>query len=264
VNNRRLKLAMGLAFLVVFAAFAGGLLAQDPPEEPTVSTFAPVKDLLAQKDAFMARLDEALTSSDDYSESMQNRVLRDGATIGVILQGLALTDEDNPLKAAAPALRSSVDALVKSNTDYAAAKAALDKLKSGMENPQAADGKLTWDDHVDLGQIMKQVSTSNSRVRRGMSASRFDASLDDSSQNAALIALIARSILSDTHHATNDDEKAEWYKYADTMRDAAGKIHAAVAAKDQEAALAAYTAMTENCTACHDKFRQEEDEEDED
>jgi hypothetical protein len=241
------------------------LPAQDPPSEAAVpapvplSKIAPVKDLMAQKDYFVGRVAEALESKDGYIEAMQDRLFKDASVLAVILQGLALHDEDNPLKSAAPGLRAQVKVLIERRADYDVAKAEFDRLDAALKNPAAGEGAaLTWDDHPELGQVMLWVSTYNSRLRRGSSAADFESRLQDTAEASAVVALIGQAIITDTHEVMNPDDKAKWYEFAAKLRDLSGEINSAVVAKDQAKAGAAYAQLyPANCTACHETFRVE-------
>ncbi len=266
MKHRRPLAALSFFAVVVAGAASGGLFAQAPADQAApaavpLSKIAPVKDLMAQKDYFMGRLSDDVSDKGAYSDAMQDRLLRDASVMSVILQGFGMHDTDNPLKAAAPALRAQVAALIEKRGDFDAAKAEFDKLDEGVKNPKAGEGAVSWDQHAELGQLMKQVSTYNTRLRRGTSEAQFNDRLKDTEEASAIIALVGQSILSDTHMVENKADTAKWYEYAVKLRDLAGEINAAVAAKDQARAAAAYGKLyPDNCNACHESFRKEEDE----
>src|SRR5688572_12635530 len=76
----------------------------DPAAELKVSAFAPAEDLIAQLAFFNERIEDALSSETDYSPAKQVRVERDGSTVAVIAQNLALHDSDHALKGSSAAL----------------------------------------------------------------------------------------------------------------------------------------------------------------
>ena len=246
----------GLICLGVLSAVA--LAAQNgstPPEGPPVSQYAPVDSLMNQVEEHVERIGKSL-DTERYSEATQSRVAKDASVLIVLFTALGMHDEDSAVKASAPRLVEISEQLVTASTDQAQAKAAYEELVSAMKDGAEGGKPLAWEKRAQLGLLMKQVTTINSRLKRN---ARTETSLaarkDEAGGQAALLAAIGQAALADTHEVKEPDMMDEWYKYAGEMRDAAGAVGKAIAQDDFAAVQASMQRLQDNCNACHEAFR---------
>ncbi len=252
MRTGRYFIPRGLSLLAVIALVAPWVLA-DPPEAPAVSSFAPAADLAAQVQVFRDDIAESIEDDDDF-ELLKRRLERDGTTLLVIAQHLALHDEEHPLRPAAAALYSAGEQLAAAeNVDQAtAALAALDKALAGEAT---GEREFDWGPIASMGRLMKQVTYLNSRLRRNVR--RLERNQEKIALEAAVLAAIGQAVLSDTHEVGDDQPIDEWYRFCEEMRDSAGALNAAAKANDEEAAKAAIDALDKSCNGCHEVFRVE-------
>lgn len=247
-----------LIVAVLAVALVKGLSAADAPEPVSVSNYAPAEDLMAQADFFMERLAESLESADSYTIASKARVQKDANTMIVLLMGLGLHDQDNRVKAAAPALIAQAKKVAESYDDYQATKTAFDALAEGFTSGSATGGEpLEWKPYFALGQVMKQVTLINNRLRLGVQERNFERRLQDSAGYSATLGLIGQVAVTDTHEVKDEANLPQWYGFAIEMRDAAGAVNKAVHDKDLAAATAAFERLNKNCNDCHAVFRKD-------
>ena len=241
------------------ACLAGVILAQaafaaEPPKAPPVSSFAPAEELVKLVDDFIADFESALASQQDYTDK-KIMLTRNAHTLAVLGVAVGLHDQQNRLKASAPALVSAAQQLAKA-ADYAAAKSALEKVKAAASGAAQEGPELKWNQKVaSLGQIMKQVAATDTRLRRNMR--RFDRLADENARSASLLAVIAQAALYDTHEVKDPSDLDKWYQMSADMRDIAASIGTAIRAKDQPAAEAGIKRLTQSCDDCHAVFQTE-------
>jgi subtilisin family serine protease len=234
-----------------------------PAEQPTdealpvdapVSAYAPAEPLLGQVDYYMSRLEEAVSTPDEYKDGV-TRIERDSNTMIVIALALGLHDEDHKLKANAPAMLHAAQALA-ATEDYEAAKAAVEKLKAavaeGGEGPE-----LKWEKVASLKELMEQVPLIHASIRRRVSR-RFEQNADAIAGDAVTVAVIAQGTIPNIDETIEPDKPVEWKKCSLQMRDAAVELLAAAQAKNEEAAQAAFTKLDQSCHDCHVIFHPEE------
>lgn len=234
-----------------------------PAEEPTdaalpadapLSAYAPAENLVEQVDHYLARMEEAVSTPDEYKDGV-TRIARDSNTMIVIALALGLHDEDNKLKANAPAMLAAAQA-VAATDDYEAAKAAVENLKAavaeGGEGPE-----LKWEKVASLKELMEQVPLIHASIRRRVSR-RFERNVDGIAGDAATVAVIAQGSIPNLDETIEPEKPDEWKKYNLEMRDAAAALGAAARAVDEEAAKAAFEKLDQSCDDCHVIFHPEE------
>jgi hypothetical protein len=166
---------------------------------------------------------------------------------------LGLHDTANELKSAAPGLVKAAQDLGKA-ADYAAAQTALAGVKAAIEGKAKEGPELNWNTRVaSLGQLMKQVTSTDARLRRNLR--RFDRLAQENAQSAALLAVIAQAAIADTHEVKDPADLPKWYQWCADMRDAAGGVNRAIKAKDPQAADAAAKRLMQSCDDCHAVFQ---------
>lgn len=253
---------------IVLSGFTGWITAGPPPESPNVSDYASPAALMSGVEYYIDRIEKkSLTSKEKYSEATQTRVAKDGATLVIQLLALGLHDQDSAVKASAPKLVELAEELVSASADYDKAKAAFDALKNGIANGAEGGKPLAWEKRCDLGLLMKQVTTIQSKLKRN---TKKESSLakrkEDAAGQAALLAVIGQATLVDieaakesTENVLEDESKldeklAEWYKYSEMMRDSSGAIEAAIAAGDFATITKQKDILQQSCDDCHEVF----------
>ena len=254
VTNSRILgglLCVGVVSAMAFAA-------EDkpaPPAAPPVSKFAAVEPLVQQVDYHVERIGQSLDAS-NYSEAIQSRVQKDANILVILLMALGMHDQDSAYKASAPRLVELAEELVTSATDQAKAKAAYASLAKGIQDGEEGGKPLAWEHRAQLGLLMKQVTTINSRLRMAtLRESRFARAKEDAAGYAAALAVVGQAAHADTHEVKDPAMVDEWYKYASEMRDAAGAVGEAIAKDDFAAVQASMQRLQANCDACHEAFR---------
>jgi hypothetical protein len=241
-----------LVLCAPLAVLVGVVLAGDPPAPPPLSKVMPAADLIAQVDLCLTGCREALVDAQSYTDKSR-QVTRDAHTVAALALVLAKHDQDHRLKASAPDLLAASRQLAKAK-DYEAAKTAFVAVES------AAQGKSTgaaaapqWEKVAGLGQLMKQVTFVNNRLKRNMR--RFDERKDDNARDAAVLAAIAQAANYDTHEVKDPADIDKWYQLCGEMRDAAGDVNAQIHAGDKAKAEAALANLGKSCETCHETFR---------
>lgn len=243
---------VGLFFLAL-----SGVADAEAPAPPPVSTFAPAEDLIGQVDFYLGRTEETLANKNDFDDAAKTRLRKDANTLTALFLTLGLHDTENRYKSAAPSLVTASQALAKAAHYDAAAAMFADLKKTASGGAAASGGKLRWERAASLSQLMKQVPSINSALKRGVGGDeeRFKQLQQPSAGQAAALAAIAQTALADTHEAKSAPEEEKWYQYCAEMRDAAGAVNAAIHAGDQQTATAAMVRLTTSCDNCHEVFR---------
>lgn len=252
VNARRM-----IALNSIAICSLGTLLAADPPAPPKLSTVAPAADLVAQSKLYVEGFAKGLASEQDYKDSA-DKIKRDANTLTVLALALGNHDTDNDLKSAAPGIMQAAQELAKTK-DYAAAQSGFEKVRLAMDGKgeQAADaGAPKWARVASMGQLMKQVTFVNNRLKRSMR--RFGNQNEEQARDAAVLAAIAQAVVYDTHEVKNPGDLDRWYQLCGQMRDAAGELNAKVSTADKAGAEAALLKLAQSCDDCHKVFRVEE------
>jgi hypothetical protein len=229
------------------------VLAQ-PATSPSVSTYAPLADVLSELNAYLDRLTVDVADQASYGEDQKGRILKDASTVAVLGLMLGMHDQENARKKSAAVLVELAGALAANTDDFQSARAALGKLKAAWEDPTEGE-PLTWEPVADLAVLMQQVPIVNNALRRGVTSRRFDRTIDKTAGHAVTLAAIAQASLLDTTYCGDEEGEQEWRKICAEMRDAAAGVYQAVRAKDQEAAKLGMDRIVATCDACHHRFR---------
>jgi hypothetical protein len=250
----RQQFCRGAWSLALVASLTSAVQAAEPPQPPKVSSFAQAADLVKQVDDFLADFETCLASEQNYSDK-KILLTRNAHTLAVLGVALGLHDQENRLQESAPALVAAAQELAKAK-DYAAAKAAFEKVKAATSGKVKQGPELAWNKKVaSLGQIMKEVAATDTRLRRNMR--RFDRLAEENARSAALLAVIAQATLYDTHEVKNPDDLGKWYQMSADMREVAASIGTAIRANDKAAAEAGIKRLTQSCDDCHAVFQTE-------
>jgi len=241
------------AALIVLASMAH---ASELPAPPPVSSFAPAATLVKLIEQYAGQLHEATASEQAYADG-QSKVKKEAHTLVALALCLGLSDEEAPLKKSAPAIVAAAKQLSQA-TDYATAQAAEQALAAAVAG-KATDGpELKWEPAASMGQLMKQVTFINARLKRGARPGpRFEKQADDNAAYATTLAAIAQVVLADTHEVKDPSQMDHWYQLNADMRDSAAAAAQALTQRDAEATHAALVKMEKSCSQCHQSFRVE-------
>jgi hypothetical protein len=231
-----------------------GLALAEPPAAPPVSKFAPAQDLENQMSAYRKRLEEGTENENEYKDS-QGAVTKQANTVILIALALGLHDEENQYKAAAPALIKAAQELSAAR-EYPAAKAGVEALKKAAESKEGPTTELKWTKMASLPELMKQVPTVNTRLKRNTrTEAAFKKQKKANGGDSAVLAVIAQGSLADTAEAKGDAAKVkQWYELCAKMRDQAAQVNAAVHKGQFGAAEKSMSALNKTCDECHEIF----------
>jgi cytochrome c556 len=257
IDRNSIQILACVLFVAVCGVCLATVFAADPPPAPAASTYAPTEDLIGQIDYYIKHLDEVLENKAEFDDAAITRIKKDGNTITALALVLGMHDARNKLKPVAPALIKASQELAKAK-DFDAATAAMAAVKSAMEGKGDAGGDaLKWGRVASMSQLMKQVPSVNSALKRGLTPQRFKQLQTQSAGQSATLAAIAQAVMADTHEVKNPAEIDKWYQYCAEMRDAAGAVNAAIHANDQAATAGGMSRLAQSCESCHAVFRKE-------
>jgi hypothetical protein len=248
----------------------GGAVAAGPPAAPQVSTFAPVKNVVAQIEYYLGRLEESVTDLDTYKD-FETRVSKDANTLILLALAAGLHDEDNPYKAAAPGLLKAAQELAQVSVvkelppgvqpkpeevakRFAAVKAGVAAVKKAAEGKGGDPASLKWAKAADLPELMKQVPLVHNRLKRNLRADRFKKRAAANAGDTTTLAVIAQGSVANTSAVKNAGDEEKWFKLCVEMRDTAAALNKAIAAANQAEADKLAGVLNQNCEDCHKVF----------
>jgi hypothetical protein len=242
--------------MLMVAAVFSPANAAEPPAAPKVSTFAPAKDVAAQIDTYVERLEESVQSEDEFKEA-EAKVAKDSNTLILLALAAGLHDEDVKYKAAAPSLLKAAQELAKAK-GFAATKAGVAAVKKALDSKEGNPAELKWVKSASLPELMKQVPLVNSRLKRNLRGEKLKSKAKDNAGDSATLAVIAQGSLADTSETKSADQVAKWYGLCVQMRNAAAGLNKAVHDGDAKAAEKAMSALNQSCDDCHEVFHKVE------
>lgn len=246
----RMNWALGALVGMALVAIAGVAMS-DPPESPKISTFAPVKDLDSQIEAYVGRLEESVKSEDEYKDAA-GKISKDANTLILLGMAAGQHDGDSKYKDAASALVKAAEDLAGAK-DFASAKAGVEAVKKALD--AKAGGTVKWEKKASLDQLMKQVPLVNNRLKRNVKTEKtLKSKAKDNAGDSAVLAVIAQGSMVDTSEAKGEDQAKQWYKFCEQMRDAAAKVNAGVHAGNFQDVQAAMKDLNKSCDDCHEVF----------
>ena len=133
-------LAVSIAVSYVVATRSAGDESPEKRAAEKPNQNVPADDLASELRGIAARLDGLLVKAEDYDEARQSRIAKEADVAAVVALGLALDEQDHPLKRSASSALAASQALAKAS-DYAAAKRALEELKAAAEGKAATDSR---------------------------------------------------------------------------------------------------------------------------
>jgi hypothetical protein len=248
----------GWAILAAVAVLATGTaVLADPPAAPKVSSLAPAKDIVSQIETYVNDLDKAVASEDEFKDS-EAKVAKLANTTILLALAAGMHDQDNPLKAAAPAIIKAAQELAKAK-GFAATKDGVAAVKKALAETGGDAGELKWVKIASLPELMKQVPMVNNRLKQNVRGEKLKSRAKLNAGDSATLAIIAQGSLADTSEAKTPEDVKKWYGFCIQMRDAAAAVNKAVHAGDKEAADKAMEALAQSCEDCHAVFKTKEE-----
>jgi hypothetical protein len=231
------------------------VLAEPPRGAERVALGVPARDVLAQIDYFVGRMDEALATPEAYDLAAKTRVTKDAHTLSALALVLALSDEAFPRQATMPGVLAGARRLALAEGDYEKASTALKEIKRAQAGEDAAGDGAQWESVASLSVLMKQVPVIHSRLTRNVDRRRLARSAGQTAGESATLAAIAQASIVDTSYAKTPAQADEWRKHCVDMRDASGEVNAAIHAQDFDRVSAGMKRLLLSCEACHATFR---------
>lgn len=240
------------AVLVLPVCMAIGAVVAGPADPGPLSKFVPIADLVIVQDSLLQALSEGVADEAAYTERKE-QVPKDAHTLAALVMVIAQHDQaDDKQKASAGAQLKAAQTLAKAK-DFATAKAAFAEYQTAQKGEAPAAPLPEWGRVASQGQLMKQVTIANSRLRRNMR--RFEERAKENSRDAALLVAIAQATNYDTHEVKDLTKVDKWYQYCDQMRDASADLSAKIRAKEKTGADLALGKILKSCEGCHEEFR---------
>ncbi|HVX10013.1 MAG TPA: hypothetical protein VHC22_02315 [Pirellulales bacterium] len=236
---------------VVTLGFCVCAIAGEGPKPPAIAQVVPVEDYVGLVASFRQHLREMLIDEQTFLDS-SHKVSRDAQTLAAVALVLGLDEKDHPLNGAAPALLQAARQLAEAK-HYAAAQEAMTALDRALDEQRTAAQPIKPEKVASLGQLMKQVSFAQNRLRRG--ARRIDDDKESKVRDAALLAAIAQATIYDDDRLDTPARREQWYRFCGQMRDSAGDLSRALRATDKEGTERALRELGRSCDVCHAAFR---------
>ncbi len=230
------------------------------PPAPKVSTFAPAEDLTIQADKYIRNLEKAIVDDDEF-QYIQEKIAKVSNTLIVIALALGLHDEPNKYQDRAGALMQAA-ALLAVVEDMEAAKKAIAVVREAADGKWESDLELKWGQAASLPELMKQVPTINTKLKRYIKGKRFKSKARLTVGYTAVIAAIAQGSMADTSEAKDAEQAMQWFEFSVAMRDSAGAMNAAIHKGDEAAGAKAMKKLAQSCNDCHAVFHPEAEIED--
>lgn len=220
-----------------------------------ISTVAPTADLVAEIEARIKSLEEALASNDSYLQAKGTTIPTEAGVLSVLAQGVADAEDKAGYNGSAPDVRDAAISIAKSKT-YDDAKKGLAAAKDahgGKKGSAKADHE--WNKLSGLGAMMKDVNKRNGKLRRVVRKLPDDTS--EAARDASVLALLAVATHEDTHEVKNKADVPKWQAMSKEMQTQMTALSAALKKKDAAAAGDAFKKANTACSDCHAKFRDE-------
>ncbi|MDO4557811.1 MAG: hypothetical protein Q4C47_02470 [Planctomycetia bacterium] len=235
---------MVFGLVLLFANGFCGAADETGDTTPAVSTYAPAEILADQIRGGVRTIGRSVRAEKDYRT---DTFRQNAATLAVMAMTLGMSDEPSDLKPATPALvKAAMEAV--NATDYTTAKKAAGMIVDAMDtSDEAALSEMRWRKVCDIAILMKKVPLVDTRMRRELRKGK--------TEQATVLAAIAQVAAHDTSLGTTPEEKAEWVRFSEMMRDRAAVLPGIVGDGDEDALEEAQDLLTESCDLCHEGFQ---------
>jgi hypothetical protein len=221
-----------------------------------IASVAPIADIVAEADAKIKALDEALKDNEAYLQAKGTTIPTAAGVLAILSQAIVESDEKAAWQPSAADVRDA--AIVVSNAK------SFDEAKKGLADvKEAVGGKVggakkeaDWSKLAALGKVMKEVNARNGKLRRATRKKEAtDTESAEASRDASVLAVLALAAHDDTHEVKKKEEVGEWQKFAKEFQTEMTATAAAFKKKDVTGAADAWKKGNASCTACHNKFR---------
>jgi len=241
--------AIGVSFLLPCYAAAPAKIA----------AVAPIADIVAEADAKIKALDEALATDKSYLESKGTTIPLEAGILAILAQAVAESEEKAAWQPSAADLRDAAIA-VSNAKSYDEAKKGLAGIKDAAGGKAgAAKKEAEWNKLCGLGKVMKEVNKRAGKLRRATKKKDPTAAdLAEAGRDASVMAVLALVAHDDTHEVKKPEEIKDWQKFAKEFQAQMTAASAAFKAKDMTGAGEAWKKGNTACSDCHAKFRKEE------
>jgi len=242
--------AIGLSFLLPCYAAAPAKIA----------AVAPIADVVAEADAKIKALDEALESDKSYLENKGTTIPKEAGILAVLAQAVVESEEKAAWQASAADVRDAAIALSNAKS-YDEAKKGLAGVKEAVGGKAGnAKKEAEWNKLCGLGKVMKEVNARNGKLRRATKKKTMtDEEAAEAARDASVLAILALAAHDDTHEVKKPDEVKEWQKFSKEFQAQMTATAAAFKKKDVTGAADTWKKGNAACTDCHAKFRKTEE-----
>ena len=237
------------------------LLPCDAAAPAKIASVAPIADLVAEADAKIKSLDEALASDKSYLEAKGTTIPTEAGVLAVLAQAVVESEEKAPWQASAADVREAAKSVAAAKS-YDEAKKGLTAVKEAYSGKTGgAKPEAEWNQLAGLSKVMKEVNKRNTKLRR---TTRKKPPTDDdfaeAARDASVMAVLALAAHEDTHEVKSGkaEDIAEWKKFAKEFQAEMTAASAAFKKKDLAAAGDAFKKGNTACNDCHMKYRPNE------
>ncbi len=241
--------AIGMSFLLPCEAAAPAKIA----------SVAPITDIVAEADAKIKALDEALKDNEAYLQAKGTTIPTAAGVLAILSQAVVESDEKAAWQPSAADVRDAAIAVANSKS-YDEAKKGLADVKEAVGGKTgSAKKEADWNKLCGLSKVMKEVNTRNGKLRRATKKKEAtDADFTEAARDASVLAVLALAAHDDTHEVKKSEEVKEWQKFAKEFQVQMTATAAAFKKKDMAGAGDAWKKGNTACNDCHGKFRKEE------
>ncbi|MGE5192282.1 MAG: hypothetical protein ACM3U2_07230 [Deltaproteobacteria bacterium] len=237
------------------------LLPCDAAAPAKIASVAPIADVVAEAEAKIKSLDEALASDKTYLEAKGTTIPTEAGVLAVLAQAVVESEEKAAWQASAADVRDAAKT-VASAKSYEDAKKGLAAIKDAHAGKAGgAKPEAEWNKLAGLGKVMKEINKRAGKLRRATrKKGASDADFAEAARDASVMAVLALAAHDDTHEVKSGkaEEIAEWKKFAKEFQVQMTAASAAFKKKDMTAAGDAWKKGNTACNDCHAKFRPNE------
>ncbi len=225
-----------------------------------IAKVAPVADLVAEADAKIKLLEEALASDNSYLENKQSTIPTEAAVLAVLAQAVVESEEKSAWQATAADVRDGAKAIASAKS-YDAAKAGLTAVKAAIGGKAGgAKPEAKWNKLCGLKGVMKEINKRKGKLMRATRKKQLTpAESEEAARDASVLAVLALAVHDDTHEVKSGkkEEIAEWQKFSTDFQAQMTAASTAFKKQDLAAGTDAYKKGNAACTDCHGKFRKD-------
>jgi hypothetical protein len=241
--------AIGVSFLLPCYAAAPAKIA----------AVAPIADIVAEADAKIKSLEEALKDDKSYLESKGTTIPLESGILAVLAQAVVESEEKAAWQASAADVREAAIA-VSNAKSYDEAKKGLAGVKEAVGGKAgSAKKEADWNKLCALKMVMKEVNKRAGKLRRATKKKDPTAAdLAEAGRDASVMAILSLVAHDDTHEVKKKEEIGDWQKFAKEFQAQMTAASAAFKSKDMTGAGDAWKKGNTACNDCHAKFRPNE------